>query len=182
VAEIERLQLGGVPDVGDASSEIRDYAATAKGELYPAEVAEFAAYRQAMAEIAPDAAPEGVEDIRQGLERLYALAQPGMRVYRGDADAVDAFQGHRERLRAAAHATVQTMTDHERLVSGDLSDYDAADWQALEARAAADLERATAAVSEADAAMAMAIQARDAALRAMDTVTRALARVAGGGA
>lgn len=188
IAEIERLQYGGTPDLGDAGSEIREYVQRAKGELYEHEVDEFVGARARFDELAnrTPATPEltdfsSLDEVHATLERIYEAAQPGMRVYRGDPDAREAFEEHRVRLKAAANSAVDRMTDYERLMSGELGDYEAADWPALDARVTQDIESATRACAAAEAAMRDAVQARDAAQRAMAVVGRALARGVGDG-
>lgn len=189
IAEIERLQYGGTPDLGDAGAEIREYVQRAKGELYEHEVDEFVGARtrfdslagrtvsdETAAEFAAD-----LDEVHATLERIYEAAQPGMRVYRGDPDAREAFEEHRVRLKAAANSAVDRMTDYERLMSGELGDYEAADWSALDAKVTQDIESATRACVAAEAALRDAVQARDAAQRAMAVVGRALARGVGDG-
>lgn len=194
IAEIERLQFGGAVDFrhvdedgkpGDAGAEIREYVQRAKGELYEHELVEFQAARETLDRLSgrtvsdetSDDFAADLDEVHATLERTYESAQPGMRVYRGDPEAREAFEEHRVRLKAAANSAVDRMTDYERLMSGELGDYEAADWPALDARVTKDMESATRACADAEVALRDAVQARYAAQRAMAVAGRALARV-----
>lgn len=174
--EIERLQNGGLSNVGAPSDAILEYVQRARGQLYPGEVEEFAAARTVVLSDAPT--PLQVDGAHATLERLYGLAQPGMRILRGDADAREEFEGHRIGLRDAARAAADRMSAYERLVSGELADYDPAPWAELQAQAERDMEMATEACAEADRQLRGATQAQERAQRCLAVVGRALARVA----
>lgn len=192
LAEIDRLQGGGESPVTQAESEtglrtsreIREYIVTPKGELYDSEVEEFQAARVRFEvlcgrTVSEDTAPafEGdVADVHRTLERLYASAQPGMRVYRGDDAAREAFNGHREALRDAANSAVQRMGERERLDAGELHDFEGADWPALQASLAVEHAEAVDACAELERQLNGAIQAREAAQRGLAVCLRALAR------
>jgi len=184
VAEIQRLQFGAEADVGDAGGEIREYVQRAKGELYEHEVAEFDAARaeldaltgRTVSEDNAEAFTAAVEELHRTLERLYEAAQPGMRVYRGDEDARQRFDAHRLRLRESARSATDRMTDYEKLQAGELGDYEAADWDALDARLTAEIEDDVRACAEMEAALMQHLQRRDARMRSQEVVKRALAR------
>ncbi len=184
ITEIERLQFGGAADVGDAGGEIREYVQRAKGELYEHEVEEFAAARvsfeqmmgRTVSEESADAFTADLDEVHRTLERLYESAQPGMRVYRGDPDAREAFDEHRVRLKAAANSAVDRMDEYERLQAGELGDYEAADWQALDARLTAEIDEDARVCAEIEATLMQHIQRRDGRMRSLEVVRRALAR------
>jgi len=184
ITEIERLQFGGAADVGDAGGEIREYVQRAKGELYDHEVEEFAAARvsfeqmmgRTVSEESADAFAADLDEVHRTLERLYESAQPGMRVYRGDPDAREAFDEHRVRLKAAANSAVDRMDEYERLQAGELGDYEAADWQALDARLTAEIDEDARVCAEIEATLMQHIQRRDGRMRSLEVVRRALAR------
>lgn len=184
IAEIERLQFGGAADVGDAGGEIREYVQRAKGELYEHEVEEFAAARvsfeqmmgRTVSEESADAFAADLDEVHRTLERLYESAQPGMRVYRGDPDAREAFDGHRVRLKAAANSAVDRMDEYERLQAGELGDYEAADWRALDARLTAEIDEDARVCAEIESTLMQHIQRRDGRMRSLEVVRRALAR------
>lgn len=184
ITEIERLQFGGAADVGDAGGEIREYVQRAKGELYEHEVEEFAAARvsfeqmmgRTVSEESADAFAADLDEVHRTLERLYESAQPGMRVYRGDPDAREAFDEHRVRLKAAANSAVDRMDEYERLQAGELGDYEAADWQALDARLTAEIDEDARVCAEIEATLMQHIQRRDGRMRSLEVVRRALAR------
>ncbi len=184
IAEIQRLQFGAEADVGDASNEIREYVRRAKGELYDHEVAEFDAARaefDALAgrTVSEDSAAEfeaALEETHRTLERIYEAAQPGMRLYRGDETERRRFEAHRERLRESARSATDRMTDYEKLQAGELGDYEAADWDALDARLAAEIEDDVRACAEMEASLMQHLQRRDARMRSQEVVKRALAR------
>lgn len=173
--EIERLQNGGESSIGNPSDAILEYVQRARGQLYPDEVAEFSAARSVV--LSDDPSQEQVESAHAALERLYCLAQPGMRILRGDADARDEFEGHRVGLRDAARAAADRMTAYERLVAGELGDYDVAPWADLQVQVERDLEMATEACAEADRQLREATQAQERAQRCLAVVGRARARV-----
>ena len=185
--EIERLQFGGAADVGDAGGEIREYVQRAKGELYEHEVEEFAAARvsfeqmmgRTVSEESAEAFAADLDEVHRTLERLYESAQPGMRVYRGDPDAREAFDQHRVRLKAAANSAVDRMDEYERLQAGELGDYEAADWQALDARLIAEIDEDARVCAEIEATLMQHIQRRDGRMRSLEVVRRALARGVG---
>ena len=187
ITEIERLQFGGAADVGDAGGEIREYVQRAKGELYEHEVEEFAAARvsfeqmmgRTVSEESADAFAADLDEVHRTLERLYESAQPGMRVYRGDPDAREAFDQHRVRLKAAANSAVDRMDEYERLQAGELGDYEAADWQALDARLTAEVDEDARVCAEIEATLMQHIQRRDGRMRSLEVVRRALARGVG---
>lgn len=187
ITEIERLQFGGAADVGDAGGEIREYVQRAKGELYEHEVEEFAAARvsfeqmmgRTVSEESAEAFAADLDEVHRTLERLYESAQPGMRVYRGDPDAREAFDEHRVRLKAAANSAVDRMDEYERLQAGELGDYEAADWQALDARLIAEIDEDARVCAEIEATLMQHIQRRDGRMRSLEVVRRALARGVG---
>ena len=187
ITEIERLQFGGAADVGDAGGEIREYVQRAKGELYDHEVEEFAAARvsfeqmmgRTVSEESADAFAADLDEVHRTLERLYESAQPGMRLYRGDPDSREAFEAHRERLKAAANSAVDRMDEYERLQAGELGDYEAADWQALSDRLTAEIDEDARVCAEIEATLMQHIQRRDGRMRSLEVVRRALARGVG---
>lgn len=192
LAEIDRLQSGGESPVTQAesetgqraSAEIREYVVAAKGELYDSELEDLAAARARFEVLCgrtvhEDTAPmfEGdLADVHRMLERLYGNAQPGMRVYRGDDAAREAFNGHRVALREAAHSAVERMSQRERLDAGELHDFEDADWPGLENQLTAEHADAVEACAELERQLNAAIQAREAAQRGMAVCSRALAR------
>lgn len=184
ITEIERLQFGGAADVGDAGGEIREYVERAKCELYDHEVEEFAAARvsfeqlmgRTVSEDSADDFAADLDEVHRTLERLYESAQPGMRLYRGDPDSREAFEAHRERLKAAANSAVDRMDEYERLQAGELGDYEAADWQALSDRLTAEVDEDARVCAEIEATLMQHIQRRDGRMRSLDVVRRALAR------
>lgn len=187
ITEIERLQFGGAADVGDAGGEIREYVQRAKGELYEHEVEEFAAARvsfeqmmgRTVSEDSAEAFAADLDEVHRTLERLYESAQPGMRLYRGDPDSREAFEAHRERLKAAANSAVDRMDEYERLQAGELGDYEAADWQALSDRLTAEVDEDARVCAEIEATLMQHIQRRDGRMRSLEVVRRALARGVG---
>ncbi len=187
ITEIERLQFGGAADVGDAGGEIREYVQRAKGELYEHEVEEFAAARvsfeqmmgRTVSEESADAFAADLDEVHRTLERIYESAQPGMRLYRGDPDSREAFEAHRERLKAAANSAVDRMDEYERLQAGELGDYEAADWQALSDRLTAEIDEDARVCAEIEATLMQHIQRRDGRMRSLEVVRRALARGVG---
>ena len=129
-----------------------------------------------VSEESADAFAADLDEVHRTLERLYESAQPGMRVYRGDPDAREAFDEHRVRLKAAANSAVDRMDEYERLQAGELGDYEAADWQALDARLTAEIDEDARVCAEIEATLMQHIQRRDGRMRSLEVVRRALAR------
>lgn len=187
-ADVRRLQAE-----SEAASKARSEhgAPDLGGELLPSEVADFES-----AAVAFVAARDGVlarlqagesdvtvppemADAIVEMERLYALAQPGMRVHRGDPTAFGLWdKAVRPALRDAARDSFQRMSDHDRLMARELWPWENADWRALADTVGADLADARAAQADAERAMQEATQRTASLADAMKTITEALERKA----
>lgn len=192
LSEIDRLQSGGDSPAAHAQGErgervgdeIRQYVVSARGELYESEVEELEGARSDYVAltgrtVSDDTAAAFEADLDatlRELERLYGNAQPGMRVYRGDESAREAFNGHRERLRDAARSAVRSMSERERLDAGELGDFDEADWPALDADLRREQAEAVEECAEAERMLAAAIGRRESVQRGLAVVERAMRR------
>ena len=163
-------------------------AADGGGELYPHEVEQFERLRGVVAEVLADS-PALADDTRgpeasaalldavADLETLYASAQRGMRIARGDPDALRSWEAVRPKLQAAAQAAFDGMDAYEKLIAGQLYDWEEADWPTLERRIADRLSAAVEAQADADRTAREAAQEIERCVRARDVVLLAMARL-----
>lgn len=172
--------------------DVRRMAAERASELMPGEVAEFdvaaAAFESARdaalidalaASDRPDAsaAIARLSDCVAELERLYALAQPGMRVHRGEPEAFAEWDRKaRPALRDAVRSSLERMSDYELLTAGELWPWDDADWQALSERLGEDMAAARERAADAERELADAAREVEALERMSATVREALGR------
>ncbi len=107
----------------------------ASGQLYPDEAAEverIAADVHAADAVTPEAFAR--------LEVLYGMAQPGMRFFRGDRDAIDAFDRVRPALQKRVREVLDARGEFVRLVEGDMAASDVRDPEGVLAEVEARLE------------------------------------------
>lgn len=191
-ADIRRLQAE-----SEAASKRREAETGSTGtgaELLPSEWAEFEAAESvftrcrdaavAALAVGQDATvPDEMADALAELERLYGLAQPGMRVHRGDPTAFAIWDRDvRPALRDAARDAYRRMSEEDRLMARELWPWENADWPALRDFVAGDLDAATQAVAECERNLREAMQRHAALVDAMRTVEEGLQRVHAGSA
>lgn len=186
-ADIRRLQAE-----SEAASKRRETDTGSAGtgaELLPSEWAEFEAAESvfmrcrdaAVAALAGGqyaTVPDEMADALAELERLYGLAQPGMRVHRGDPTAFAIWDRDvRPALRDAARDAYRRMSEEDRLMARELWPWEDADWAALRDFVAGDMDAATQAVAECERSLREAMQRHAALVDAMKTVEQGLQRV-----
>jgi len=189
-ADIRRLQAE-----SEAASKRRESETGTTGtgaELLPSEWAEFEAVESvftrcrdaavaALADGQDATVPDEMADALAELERLYGLAQPGMRVHRGEPAAFAIWDRDvRPALRDAARDAYRRMSEEDRLMARELWPWEDADWPALRDFVAGDLDAAAQAVAECERSLREAMQRHAALVDAMKTVEEGLQRVPAG--
>lgn len=190
-ADIRRLQAE-----SEAASMRRESETGTVGtgaELLPSEWVEFGAAESvfmrcrdaavaALADGQDATVPDEMADALAELERLYGLAQPGMRVHRGEPAAFAIWDRDvRPALRDAARDAYRRMSEEDRLMARELWPWEDANWPALRDFVAGDLDAATQSVAECERSLREAMQRHAALVDAMKTVEEGLQRVQAGG-
>lgn len=170
----------------DAARQRADGGDGIGGELLPGEWDDFTEC-EARFKAARDAALRGdadgrtvldLFDVVADLERLYGLAQPGMRVHRGEPVAFAEWDAKaRPALRDAARESFERMDAYDRIMARELWPWEPADWDALDKRVSEELAAARETMAEAERGYADAAREVENYERAAATIREALERV-----
>lgn len=186
-ADVRRLQAASIE--ASAARAAESGGEPIGGELMPSEWVEFeaaesafqqardAAVAQVVSGDAPAGVPPAIADALAELERFYGLAQPGMRVHRGEPEAFAIWdRSARPALRDAARESFRRMSEYDRLMARELWPWEDADWQALAATVRDEHAAAHAAQEDAERSLQEAMQRTAALSSALDTIGEALER------
>jgi len=125
-----------LPDIGAANEvahpEVEGVVERPYSGLYANEIAEAEVLGEEVAAwTEEEPAPERPAQVLKRLEDLYGLAQPGMRFFRGDPKALDAWDGVRERVADEMAKYLADRPEVDRFLQGDLRAEDLEDADAV---------------------------------------------------